>query len=52
MLTDILSRKSTSKKKIKIKAWYMILGTGISSYKELHCKTMQTLKENELYYAK
>ena len=30
----------------------MILSTGISSYKELHCKTMQTLKENELYYAK
>ena len=29
MLTDRLSRKSTSKKKGQIKAWYRILGTEI-----------------------
>ena len=52
MLTDRLCRKSTSKKKIQMKAWYKILGTEILSYEELLCKTMQISEENELYPAK
>ena len=48
MLTDRLHRKSTSKKKIQIKAWYRIIGTGILSYEEFHSKTMQISEENEL----
>ena len=52
MFTDRLRRKSTSKKYVHIKAWYMILGTEISSYEEFHCKTTQISEENELYQAK
>ena len=48
MITDRLRRKSTSKKKFQIKDWYRILGTEISSYEELHCKTKQISEENEL----
>ena len=32
MLTDRLRRKSTSKKKIQIKAWYRILSTEMLCY--------------------
>ena len=49
MLTEKLCRKSTVKKNVQIKAWYMILGTEILSYEELHCKTTQISEENELY---
>ena len=52
MLTDILPRKSTSKKKVQIKAGYRILGTETLSYEEFHCKTTQISEENELYPAK
>ena len=34
MLTDRLGRKSTSKKKNQIKAWYKILGIEISNYED------------------
>ena len=47
MLTDRLRRKSTSKKKIQIKAWYRILGTEISSYEEFHRKTVQISEEKD-----
>ena len=52
MLTDRLRRKSTSKKKIQIKACYWILGTEKWSYEEFHHKTTQSSHENELYPAK
>ena len=52
MLTDRLCRKSTSTKKIQIKAWDRIFGTEISSYEEFHCKTTQISEKNELYQAK
>ena len=52
MLTDRLHIKSTSKKKIEIKAWYRIFGTEMLSYEEFHCKTTQISKENEVYLAK
>ena len=52
MLTDRLLRIFTSKKKIRIKAWYRILGTEILSYEEFHCQTTQISEENELYLAK
>ena len=38
MLTNRLHRKSTSKKKIQIKAWYRILGPEILSYEEFRGK--------------
>ena len=42
MLNDRLRKKSTSKKKMQMKAWYrMILGTETLSYEEFYCKTMQ-----------
>ena len=52
MLTERLRRKSSSKKKLQIKAWYRILGTEISSYEDFHCKTTQISEENELHQAK
>ena len=52
MLTNKRHRKSTSKKKVQIKALYRILGIEILSYEELHCKTMQISEENELDPAK
>ena len=45
MRINRLRRKSTSKKKIQIKAWYRILGTEILSYEEFYCKTMQISEE-------
>ena len=48
-LANRLHRKSTSKKKIQIKALYRILGTGISRYEEFH---WQISEENESYTAK
>ena len=51
LLTDF-SKKSTSRKKIQIKAWYRIIGAEISSYEKFHCKTTQISEENELYLAK
>ena len=53
MITDnYLPRKSTSKKKIQIKASYRILATEILSYEEFHFKTTQISEKNELYQAK
>ena len=52
MLTDRIRRKSTIKKKIQIKAWYMTLGTEISSYEEFHGKFTQISEEKKLYQAK
>ena len=51
MLTNRLCRKSFSKKKIQIKAWYRILGTEILTYEVFHCKTMQISEEHKLYLA-
>ena len=39
-------RKSSSRKKIQIKACYMILGTEILSYEEFDCETMQISEES------
>ena len=52
MLTNRLCRKSTSRKKVQIKAWHRILSTEILSYKEFHPKAMQISEENELYPVK
>ena len=45
MLTDRLHRKSTSKKKIQIKAWYRIIGTGILSSEEFHSKLCKSQRK-------
>ena len=52
MLTDRVRRKSTSKKKIQVKAWYRLLSLEISSYEEFHCKKTHISEENELYPVK
>ena len=45
MLTDRLHRKSTSKKKLQVKAWYWILGTKTLSYEEFTVKLCKSQKK-------
>ena len=45
MLTARICRKSTSKKKIQIKAMYWILGTEILSYEEFTVKLHKSQKK-------
>ena len=44
ILTNRLCRKSISKKKIQIKAWYRILDTEILSYEKFHWKAIDIQK--------
>ena len=46
LLEACLLTKSISKKKIRRKAWYRILGAEISSHEKFHCKTTQISESN------